>query len=101
MQLGCVPPDFYLHSHEIVLFRVVIELSYILEHLGMGEALVIDYIRLARHAEVFYRDYRQLLLSDFSEAHALCEDRHAEVLLHKIFYRRDIIYFEDNIEVVY
>ena len=81
MQLGRVPPDFYLHSHEIVLFRVVIELGYILKHLSMGEALVIDYIRLARHAEVFYRHYRQLLLADFSEAHALCEYRHAEVLL--------------------
>lgn len=101
MQLGCVPPDFYLHSHEIVLFRVVIELGYILEHLGMGEALVIDYIRLARHAEVFYRDYRQLLFADFSQAHALCKDRYAEVLLHKVFYRRDIIDFENNIEVVY
>ena len=101
MQLGCVPPDFYLHSHKIVLFRVVIELGYILEHLGMGEALVIDYIRLARHAEVFYRHYRQLLFADFSETHALCEYRHAEVLLHKVFYRRDVIDFEDNIEVVY
>lgn len=101
MQLGCVPPDFYLHSHEIVLFRVVIELGYILEHLGMGEALVIDYIRLARHAEVFYRHYRQLLFADFSETHALCKDRYAEVLLHKVFYRRDVIDLEDNIEVVY
>ena len=67
----------------------------------MGEALVIDYIRLARHAEVFYRDYRQLLFADFSETHALCKDRYAEVLLHKVFYRRDIIDLEDNIEVVY
>ena len=101
MQLGCVPPDFYLHSHKIVLFRVVIELGYILEHLGMGEALVIDYIRLARHAKVFYRDYRQFLFADFSETHALCKDRYAEVLLHKVFYRRDVIDFEYNIEIVY
>lgn len=73
MQLGCVPPDFYLHSHKIVLFRVMIELGYVLEHLCMGEVLMIDDIRRARHAEIFYRDYRQLLFAHFLNAHALCE----------------------------
>ena len=46
----------------------------------LREALVVDHIDLAHHAEVFDGQDGKLALAQFVKAGAFCKDRHAELL---------------------
>ncbi len=73
----------------------------LVEHIGVGEVLVVHDPRFAHHAQIFHRQCRDLALSQLVETRAARQDRNAEILSDQILDRGDIIDFERNVKGLY